>query len=103
MSNNGLSRTTDPVEDLRDRPEAGRSEAPPIEVLLVGRKEAATLAGVSRATWDRLSAAGKTPLPLKLNARTLWRRADLQLWVALGLPDRKTFAALAAVKTNGRT
>jgi len=68
---------------------------PPAGPLLLGRKESAALTGISRASWDRLSSAGKNPMPLKLGGRVLWRRSDLDRWVALGLPDRKTFAAIA--------
>ena len=71
------------------------TRSPATEPLLVGRKEAAALAGISRASWDRLSSAAKNPKPLKLGGRTLWRRSDLERWVALGLPDRKTFEELA--------
>jgi predicted DNA-binding transcriptional regulator AlpA len=58
-------------------------------------KRLLALAGISRASWDRLSSAAKNPKPLKLGGRTLWRRSDLERWVALGLPDRKTFEELA--------
>jgi len=64
--------------------------------LLVGRIDAARLSGVSPASWDRLTAAGKTPSPIKLGGRVLWRRSDLESWVALGCPDRKTFSVLVA-------
>lgn len=66
--------------------------APP--PMLVGRVEAARLCGVSPASWDRLVSSGRTPAPLKLNGRVLFRRHDLADWVALGLPDRASFEAL---------
>ena len=78
-----------PLETL---PPAASTEA----ALLVGRIEAARLCAVSPASWDRLVAAGKTPRPLKLGGRVLWRRADLSRWSELGLPDRVTFDALTA-------
>ena len=64
--------------------------------LLVGRIESARLCGVSPASWDRLVAAGKTPRPLKLGGRVVWRRTDLEAWIAHGCPDRKTFDTLTA-------
>ena len=68
---------------------------PPNEAaLLVGRVEAARLCAVSPASWDRLTSAGKNPRPLKLSGRVVWRRADLEAWIALGCVDRKTFDAL---------
>jgi len=64
--------------------------------LLVGRLEAARLCAVSPASWDRLTAAGKTPRSLKLGGRVLWRREVLSEWIQLGCPDRKTFDVLTA-------
>lgn len=62
--------------------------------MLIGRIDAARLCGVSPASWDRLTSAGKTPASLRLGGRVLWRRSDLDSWVAFGLPDRKTFETL---------
>ncbi len=62
--------------------------------LLVGRLQAAQLCAVSPASWDRLTAAGKTPKPIKLGGRVVWRRSDLESWIVHGCPDRKTFNAL---------
>ena len=64
--------------------------------LLVGRLQAALLCAVSPASWDRLTAAGKTPKPIRLGGRVVWRRSDLESWIAHGCPDRKTFNALTA-------
>ena len=64
--------------------------------LLVGRLHAAQLCAVSPASWDRLTAAGKTPKPIRLGGRVVWRRGDLQSWIDHGCPDRKTFNALTA-------
>jgi len=71
----------------------GPSEPP----LLVGRVEAARLCGVSPASWDRLSAAGKNPGALKLGGRVLWRRTDLLRWIAFDCPNRKAFETLISV------
>ena len=62
--------------------------------MLIGRIDAARLCGVSPASWDRLTSAGKTPASLRLGGRVLWRRSDLDAWITLGLPDRKTFETL---------
>lgn len=62
--------------------------------LLVGRLQAAALCGISAAAWDRLNAAGKVPRPIKLGARVVWKRSDLQTWVELDCPDRETFMQL---------
>jgi predicted DNA-binding transcriptional regulator AlpA len=65
-------------------------------VMLIGRLDAARLCGVSPASWDRLTAAGKTPVAIRLGGRVLWRRTDLEVWIVHGCPDRKTFAVLIA-------
>lgn len=77
---------------LETLPPAASTEA----ALLVGRIEAARLCAVSPASWDRLTAAGKTPRPLKLGGRVVWRRTDLEAWIAHGCPNRKTFDTLTA-------
>lgn len=73
----------------------------PHRPLLVGRDDAAALVGVSVATWDRLTAAGKTPAPVKLGGRVLWRTSDLELWTDLGCPDRRTFSVIKDSNVNG--
>lgn len=71
--------------------------------LLVGREAAAAMVAVSVATWDRQSAAGKTPAPVRLGGRVLWRTADLELWTQLGCPDRRAFSSLKDSESKGRT
>jgi predicted DNA-binding transcriptional regulator AlpA len=90
----------DPVEALRDRPEAGRRTAPvaAVEPLLVPAAEAARLCGVSEATWWRLHAAAKVPRPTKLGNRTLWATGTLRDFVALNCPPRKEFEAILAAR-----
>jgi predicted DNA-binding transcriptional regulator AlpA len=102
----------DPVEALPQRSElaplllSGRGSLPPltaadpVEAMLIPATEAAALAGVSRATWHRLRAAGKVPPAVKLGRAVRWRRADLVLWIELGCPDRQTFDA--SMNANGR-
>jgi predicted DNA-binding transcriptional regulator AlpA len=50
-----------------------------IEALQVPDIVAARLTGVSRATWWRLHAAGKTPAAIKLGRKVLWNRAELEV------------------------
>jgi prophage regulatory protein len=66
---------------------------PAVEPLLLETDRAAALCGVSPASWYRLKAAGKTPAPLRLGGKVLYRVEDLRLWVALGCPSRKEFEA----------
>jgi hypothetical protein len=78
------------------------SSASPVEPLLVGTDQAAALCAVSPASWYRLKAAGKTPAPILLGGRVLYRVEDLRLWVALGCPVRKEFESRRAAQANGR-
>jgi prophage regulatory protein len=64
--------------------------------LLVDTDRAAELCGVSPATWFRLKAAGKTPAPVRLGGKVLYRVEDLVTWVRLGCPGRKEFEARKA-------
>lgn len=62
---------------------------------LINRKAAAKLVGVSTATWDRMSAAGKTPAPLRFSQRNVkWRLQELKDWIAAGCPERMTWESI---------
>jgi hypothetical protein len=82
----------------RDHPANVRpaSPAPGVEPLLVDTDQAAALCSVSPASWYRLKAAGKTPAPVRLGGRVLYRVEDLRLWVGWGCPSRKEFEARKA-------
>jgi predicted DNA-binding transcriptional regulator AlpA len=64
--------------------------------LLIPDTIAAALAGVSRATWHRLRAAGKLPPSVQLNRAVRWRRAEILAWIEGGCPDARTWAAMTA-------
>jgi predicted DNA-binding transcriptional regulator AlpA len=65
--------------------------------LLISDTVCAHLAGVSRATWHRLRAAGKLPPCVKLSCRVVrWRRAEILAWIEAGCPDGRTWAAMTA-------
>ena len=55
---------------------------------LLDAETAATIAGVSRATWDRMRSAGLVPAPVTLNGGSIirWRRSELAAWIADGCP-----------------
>lgn len=70
-------------------------DSPAIEPLLVGRRDASRICGISPATWDRLESSGKVgPLPVRLGGRVLYRVAELRGWVAAGCPDRTQWITL---------
>ncbi|HEY7157901.1 MAG TPA: hypothetical protein VH575_28345 [Gemmataceae bacterium] len=92
-------RADDPTPDANGAaPDAGKR--PPAEPaappLLVRRREAARLCGLSPASWDRLHVSGRCPAPVRLGGAVLWRVAELIAWTEAGCPDRETWAAIRA-------
>jgi excisionase family DNA binding protein len=65
-----------------------------MEPLLIPDTIAAAMAGISRAHWHRLRAAGKLPPAVRLGRKVLWRRADVTAWIEAGCPDARTWAAM---------
>jgi predicted DNA-binding transcriptional regulator AlpA len=88
-----LRRMTWPVErDTAMNQQAVADNVP----LLIQDTFGAALAGVSRAHWHRLRAAGKLPACIKLGRAVRWRRADVEQWIEWGCPDRAEFDARKA-------
>jgi prophage regulatory protein len=73
---------------------------PAIEPELIGARDTAKLCGIAISSWWRLHAAAKVPSPVRLGGRTLWRVAEIKLWVAAGCPDRKTWQAMQAARAK---
>lgn len=55
---------------------------------------AAALVGVSRSLWYSLLAQGRTPVPLRLGRRTLWRKEELTAWVRAGCPRQESWKSV---------
>jgi predicted DNA-binding transcriptional regulator AlpA len=68
------------------------SESP----LLIPDTAAAALAGISRAHWQRLRSAGKIPPSVRLGRKVLWRRLEIEQWIAAGCPDGNVWAVMQA-------
>jgi predicted DNA-binding transcriptional regulator AlpA len=62
--------------------------------LLIPDTVGAALAGVSRATWHRLRAAGKLPPSVKLGRAVRWKRLEIERWIEAGCPDGRTWEAM---------
>ena len=41
----------------------------------------------------RLNSFGKIPAPVKIGGSFRWRLSDVELWLSMNCPDRKTFEA----------
>lgn len=74
----------DPTNSVRKTTKKKR----PIPRHLVRREEAAKRCSVGLATWDRLTAAGRNPAPVKLGGLVCWSVAELKAWAARGCPPR---------------
>lgn len=69
-----------------------------LDALLIPDTAAAALAGVSRAHWHRLRAAGKLPPAVKLGRCLRWRREEVVAWIQGGCPDGRTWAAMQTTR-----
>jgi predicted DNA-binding transcriptional regulator AlpA len=65
------------------------------------RTEAAALARRSPKTWDRFRRLGKSPAPIRIGGRPLWRRAEVLAWLDAGAPDRATWGRMKATLAAG--
>lgn len=80
-----------------DRAKAGATiTAPEPTAALLSAEQAAGLCGLSRSGWYKLCSAGRTPAPVRLGRRTLWRTAELRAWIAAGCPTRHKWEAMQA-------
>lgn len=57
--------------------------------LALSAEETARLLGVAPRTWRLLVASGRALRPIRLGRRVLWRRAELDAWLAAGAPPRE--------------
>jgi predicted DNA-binding transcriptional regulator AlpA len=60
--------------------------APP--ALLIDIKVLSALLSRSVRSLERDRAAGRLPVPIRLGGSRLWRRAEIDAWVAAGCPDQ---------------
>jgi predicted DNA-binding transcriptional regulator AlpA len=56
------------------------------EKLLLSAVEVAGLLGIGKTSIYALLSAGKIPRPIKLNSRSLWKKNEIESWVACSCP-----------------
>ncbi len=72
----------------------------PCAALLLAADEAAALLGIGRSHFYGLHSSGRLgPLPVRLGKRSLWRRDELESWVAGHCPPRQQWQAMKEDKT----
>lgn len=82
----------------RTKPGPQREARQADDPLLIGANDAAKLLGIGRSLFYSLHSSGQLgPLPIRLGRRTLWRRDDLQAWVAARCPERTRWLAMQKV------
>src|SRR5688572_28424231 len=79
-----------PAGDLPRRRTARRRVRPG----LLRRPAAARFCGAGLSTWDRWTAAGLTPAPIRISGAVLWLHAELTAWCRHGCPPRAEWEPL---------
>lgn len=76
-------------------------DPPPI---LLDAKSASRACSMSVSLWNCLSSAGRTPLPVNLNSKTLWVYEELLLWAKNHCPSRSSekWKKIMGVENNGQ-
>lgn len=86
------------AEDKR-REETAKAAGPPPRQdnadIMVTVDEAAEMCKMSRTTFYKLHASGKTPRCVKLGALARWRRQELLDWIKVGCPSREKWEAMS--------
>lgn len=60
---------------------------------LLSAKEFAKMISLSFRQVHRLNSCGKIPAPVKVGGSLRWKLEDIEQWIAMRCPDRKTFEA----------
>ena len=91
------------MPETTDRRASRRHHIPPG---LLRRADAARFCGAGTSTWDRWTAAGLTPEPVKVGGAVLWSRVELAVWCRHKCPPRAEWQAIWAAllrSTHTRT
>jgi excisionase family DNA binding protein len=70
------------------------AETTPTDPLLLSIDDTGKLLGVPRRTLYSMMASGKLPPSFKLGGKRVFRRADIEQWVRLGMPCLGRFLVL---------
>jgi len=66
--------------------------------LLLSAVKTAELLGIGRTSLYALHSSGRLPMPVRLNHRVLWCRAELEDWTKAGCPDRERWELIKKQK-----
>lgn len=65
-----------------------------IEPELLDRRSLAIVLKISTRSLDRMESSGKLLAAVRCGGSKRWRRREVLQWIAAGLPDRATWAAM---------
>ena len=65
---------------------------------LVTAKDIGEILCLSKRQIWRLNVSGKIPAPVRIGGSVRWRSSDIERWISLGCPDRRTFEAIREVQ-----
>lgn len=71
-------------------------QVPNNNIQMLTAKEAGQICRLSKRSWFRFSASGRTPKAVRIGGSVRWRLSDIELWLSWDCPDRKTFEARQA-------
>jgi predicted DNA-binding transcriptional regulator AlpA len=69
---------------------------------LLRREQAARYCGAGVSTWDRWTAAGLTPAPVRIGGAVFWSRAELAEWCRHGCPPRTQWMPMWQAQLRAR-
>ncbi len=55
---------------------------------------------VSKRQIFRLNSCGKLPAPIRIGGSVRWRLSEIENFISMGCPDRKTFESLIGRQNN---
>jgi len=92
------SCATEPLDSM------GESELADVRgALLLSASDAAQLLGIGRSHFYALHSCGRLgPQPVMLGRRTLWRKAELESWVAANCPVRQKWQVIRELQNEKR-
>lgn len=76
-------------------------EVEEVEQSLIKAETVGKRLAVSKRQVFRLDSSGRIPEPVRIGASVRWRQSDIQRWIDLDCPDRKTFESMKGNK-NGK-
>lgn len=69
-----------------------------MNVILLTAQAVGQVLSLSKRQIFRLNSYGKIPAPVKINGSVRWKLSDIERWISLDCPDRKSFESMKGDK-----